>query len=429
MNSSYLSVPLTWEGMESLIEVAQKESATLDYKSSLYDLSAEEQKDEFAKDISSFANNNGGVLILGIKDLNNSASALMPVQFSDRFESRCQQVIGSHVSPRIPLKFLRINDGTDSNSGILLIEIPKSSDAPHGAFKDGRIRYAMRNGMDTRYLSEVEVADMYKRRFLSMELQETELQKLQFKANLNLDPSQGWLILALVPRNQGAIPLNTASLEKFKTKYENKFLASPIPLFQTGRVKVGFGKFVIESYSPSSPTTDFGINLFQGGAGLMYVGVRPGEVSSNLGVHKVFPEKLFAYFGTPMMEILVLHALEAGASGEFGLQVDFQTIGAEHFGLSNSNPITREERLVGELVLKTQPGTISFEGSELGQSFKVRMQVCRALLSSFLNNFGLTDFPYISEDGSLVPSAIDSTYAARILEWEALKFSSEIEGN
>lgn len=418
MKSPYLAADLDWQGMHLIIEEHLKESEVIDFKSSLYDLTVEEQQDEFAKDVSAFANNRGGLLLLGIKDVNNAAESVSPVKFSDSFESRCQQVILSLVSPRVPLNFKRIPQESDPDSGILIIEIPRSSNSPHGCQNKGRIRYPMRTGMDTRYLNEIEVSQMYKSRFIAGEKHERELTDLELKINLNLSPTVGWLMLTLVPKNKGTMQIENETFEKYKLKYENKFLEAPIPLFQTGRVKVGYSQFIVESQVVTVPTSTFGFNLFGDGRGFGYVAISP---TLTRGEFFTFPKKYVAAYGIPMVEILIQHALNTGAFGEFAIQLDFRFDGETSFGLSSPAPFSGEARLDGELVRRVQPAMISFDGQDLSESFKIRMKMCKSLFSIFLQNFGFTDFEAISDSGDLNTSVFSPNYQAMYFAWEAGK--------
>lgn len=88
--------------IQSLIENAEPENQRLDYKSRLPDKSSGGQQ-EFASDLSAFANGEGGRLVYGIlEDGEGCASSIAPIEGDIEAETqRLQSYAADKVCPRI----------------------------------------------------------------------------------------------------------------------------------------------------------------------------------------------------------------------------------------------------------------------------------------------------------------------------------------
>ena len=126
------------------IELQEPESAALDYKLTL--TGTDREKAELAKDISAFANSQGGYLLIGIQEKSGR-----PVQVSGiemtlgnvRVEDWVEQVLNSNISPK-PQHQIRWIQIPSSDKGVLVIRIPISPQAPHMVTTQGDNRFYRR---------------------------------------------------------------------------------------------------------------------------------------------------------------------------------------------------------------------------------------------------------------------------------------------
>jgi len=133
------------------------ESSKVDFKIDLT-LSTDQQKVEFAKDLSAMANTPGGkgYIIVGVDDKGRPKGVDPRVNLS---EERLQQVARSRIDP--PVKFSVADLDFDSKK-IVLLEIPRSIVRPHQAKNTGT--FYIRRGKTTDIATTSEVIQMVRRR-------------------------------------------------------------------------------------------------------------------------------------------------------------------------------------------------------------------------------------------------------------------------
>lgn len=121
----------TLQDLNALVENEAYEDLHLDFKASGSLGKEDKKKTEISKDVSSFANSDGGTIVYGMLESNNKASGLdAGVSGLDR--EWLENVITSTISPRIDGIIIHpIEISTDSYAYI--VHIPKSDGAPHQA--------------------------------------------------------------------------------------------------------------------------------------------------------------------------------------------------------------------------------------------------------------------------------------------------------
>jgi len=154
------------EEIEQLVNNGIEEGLNLEYKS----CNALEKTDgkikEISKDVSSFANSDGGVIIYGVKEYDQADKKHLPEKIEDGFDpadiSRewLEQVIISNIRPKINgLIIYPIPTGI-GNKVIYAVDIPKG-DTAHQA-KDKR--YYKRHNFLSEYMEDYEIRDVMNRK-------------------------------------------------------------------------------------------------------------------------------------------------------------------------------------------------------------------------------------------------------------------------
>jgi len=149
-----------------------EESLNLEYK----DIKAYDNFDELSKDVSAFANSEGGLLILGVGQ-EKKRPKIFPTEITwgDEFLSkeRLENNLTGKIHPRI--EGLKIVPIRKNNSVIFLLDIPQSENPPHMAFDK---RYHRRLNFGNSPMEHYEVSDFFGRRrkpCLSLIVQLTEI--------------------------------------------------------------------------------------------------------------------------------------------------------------------------------------------------------------------------------------------------------------
>jgi hypothetical protein len=225
--------------LSELIERSIRESEVIDFKGKTYSPTPKDEKSdwsseqEFAKDVSAFANHIGGAIVLGVDEKGEIASTLTPLKLNKRSEiQRLSSILTNYTTPAVQAKFLAIDAKEEGFYVVILI--PPSLKSPHavkGPPSDKRrtLRYPLRDGSDTRWLTEGEVSEKYHRRFSGLE---DRLRRQNRVVNEGLEALRRsndlWLYLALVPEIPVDNHLNLTLMRDSKAWYQQKHWISPL---------------------------------------------------------------------------------------------------------------------------------------------------------------------------------------------------------
>ncbi|MFC4163626.1 helix-turn-helix domain-containing protein [Epilithonimonas zeae] len=165
MDNFYLKEEYTFEDIENLILNEVEESIYLDFKDAPALDKSDGKRKEIAKDISAFANSEGGIIIYGIQENNHKASAINFIDGNIYTKEWIEQVINSSIQRRISnINIYPIRKSQNINETIYLIKIPKSLDAPHLS-KDKR--FYKRFNFESVMMEEYEIRNSYGRKLKS----------------------------------------------------------------------------------------------------------------------------------------------------------------------------------------------------------------------------------------------------------------------
>lgn len=153
--------------IESWVRYGQEEHLQLEFKLLNVNSMSRDDRKNFAKCLSGFANSSGGIVVWGVKatkddDGVDRAIGLEPIRNVTLFVSKLNEYTGQFVSPLV--------DGvrhkcvlSNMEDGFVVTLIPESSVGPHMA-KGGEQRYYKRSGDSFYAMEHFDIADMFGRR-------------------------------------------------------------------------------------------------------------------------------------------------------------------------------------------------------------------------------------------------------------------------
>jgi hypothetical protein len=120
-------------------------------------------KRNVAQAVSSFANSDGGMLILGVrtgqKEGADVAEELRPISDVHRFLAQVQLVCSLNISPELPSLSARAVLAEDGTSGFVICEVPRSDGRPHMSTATGVHSYYRRSFTGSVPMTPSEVRD------------------------------------------------------------------------------------------------------------------------------------------------------------------------------------------------------------------------------------------------------------------------------
>lgn len=212
---------LTASDVEAAVAAQAREEEDLDFKEKIYSVEkAELAKREFAKDLVSFSNGQGGVILIGVGEKNGVAVSATPADCSDQTLRNLRSAVAGLIAPMPIFGVDPIPLPGRPNEGFILITIPRSSDAPHAVRWESKdpqpLVYPRRVGTQTIFLSENQIASAYRDRFATAREQIDELAHVEEDGMDRLSNMAGWLCVSLVPNSTADIRLGHTALSIYK---------------------------------------------------------------------------------------------------------------------------------------------------------------------------------------------------------------------
>ena len=156
-----MRIPESIEDIEAMIKDRVQEDIHLDYKRS--EAIAHDKRIEISKDVSAFANSDGGILIYGVEENQETHE---PTQIDGGVDHRkfskewLEDIIMSRISPMVDgLRIFPLPVGSESS--IYVVSIPKSNRGPHQASDK---KYYKRFNFKSEPMDDYEITDVRNRR-------------------------------------------------------------------------------------------------------------------------------------------------------------------------------------------------------------------------------------------------------------------------
>ena len=191
--------------IQSLIDNNVEESVHLDFKAAPALDKSERKKEEISKDVSSFANSDGGIIVYGISEnKEHCADAFSFVDGNEFTKEWLEQVINSKINQRIDgIEIFSFRFENSIAKTVFVVKIPRSSSAPHMCSDH---RYYRRFNFSSVPMEEYEVRDLFNKRspssmsILEFRVYQTDADKFKRMPKMPGDFA-GWSFAATVGNN------------------------------------------------------------------------------------------------------------------------------------------------------------------------------------------------------------------------------------
>lgn len=148
-----------------LIENEIEESIYLDFKAGDALGKSDSKRKEISKDVSAFANSDGGVIIYGVNEKNHKAHSLSFIDGNEFTKEWLEQIISSSIQRKISnLVISPVRFESNIEKTVYIVKIPKSFETPHMC-KDNR--FYRRYNFESVQMEEYEIRELYNRKSIA----------------------------------------------------------------------------------------------------------------------------------------------------------------------------------------------------------------------------------------------------------------------
>ena len=405
--------------IKGLVEGDVMEAPDLDFKATLYG-TTDDNKRELCKDIAAMRNDRGGVIVLGVADKNAVAVGCPEVQLTDAEERRMLQIVASGTAPHAAFDVRRV-PGSAADKGFYLLVVQPSPYRPHAVLADTGLRFPRRDGSTTRWLSEIEVADLYRDRFRGEAEQIERLSVIADQAKHAItEAGRPWLMASLVPNTSSSIPVDSAgrkAIEEWarRQQFADGFVEELFP--GVAVAQVGVRRYTLCSiHEPHAPPELAYAECHADGSGVAALAFRqPSEhqpPAQGLPVRTGTDVISHALVRTAagLLSLIGRHASRTGVTGDAA--VELRLFGPE-MHLATAGHAFVERRTDLRMIVREQRSRHTAPISSLAGTTQELIAATCLMLTDIYHAFGVPEIPQITADGALRRRY----YGAEILRW------------
>lgn len=414
-------IPLTVAGVERLVDDKAVESETLEFKGGRYQGTSIAggwgPEQEFAKDAAALANHRGGAIVIGIRERAKTAVALSPITDveAEAEQRRMGQWLARYTAPVVEVE-IRDLAATTGSGYYLVVVVPRSPHQPHAVLTDNSRRpliYPVRDGQDTRYLNEHEVARRYADRIQAQVEQRAAFDALRANGIERLDRSPSiWLWLAMRPD----FPLDRAFDTAAANAISEWWHSSPVLVGPfgsqlwaknaiVGRGHVSFTSHKLRDEDDEADPRDTYVELHADGSSFVAIDLNVRTSDGNELGHIGYFSVLDAMI--PMVDVVARWASETvGEKGSAAVAVGIANTSGDKIPLQlvSDEGAGELQRLRGTRALRGDLVTRDDTVADLAACSDVqgRLALVHACLSPLLQRFGRPEPTQITRDGRVV---------------------------
>lgn len=407
------NIEYTWEWCQSLLERNVYEGLTIDFKESYYDIDSFEGAAKLLKHVTGFANSSGGHLVFGVLEEGGRIKSLQEVELSDMWMRKYSTFLEKNLNPKIQTEVNRIPNPDNPSSGVLVINIPESVIKPVGGISNGRLIFAKRTGESSEFMSEAQLASMYKSRFEGDWEGATRLNELEMELTERLNLEKCWVLLSGRPRFRGNLPINAENFARISERFHNITIGGGLLPHKISTVAVGYRSVVLkDSTQLNLPSDYFYANLFDDGSFSIALALDGKVENRNIDFSERMPmadlsitEECLTESLLTAFEIVIAQCLLADSKGTLDLQASVK--GAPKTSLTilktNSDGVTVGRPYPTGIVHteRIRSHKISFYVEDLVKVKDGRLLPLKFLLDGLLNNFGFVQSSFFDTENRL----------------------------
>jgi hypothetical protein len=411
-----------YEHIEALVPAQVSEAADLDFKEALYGNSAGD-KHELCKDVAAMRNHRGGVIVLGVRDDNGAAVAVAGVAISDDEARRMRQIVAAGTAPHAEFE-IRSVAGPTEGSGFYLLVADPSPYRPHAVVVNDGLRFPRRDGTTTRWLSEVEVADLYRDRFRGQADQLDRLARIGGEARDRVAPDGPWLVAAAVPNHAGSLSISFpgrraieewARAEQTSTDFIDGFFEPPAAVM----AGVGVERYTLTTHFDQGQRANHAYAECHTDGAAAAARILYTPTHSDDGVTVL--DTSLVMTAAKCLRLIGRHAGRAGAYADAA--VHLQLCGTDmHLGYVRDGFPQRHQT---GLAISQAHSRHTIPLDSLATDPQGLFAATRVMLSDIFNAFGRAEVPHIAVDGALRLRYFNDTEFARWAQAHGLLTSAE----